>query len=491
VALGSKGLVLLASLDRLVAWLSVYTRERSLEDLITSLSIEWLRSKLGTQEIALTIAAESSDRMDRVAETARLVGGFTFTGTSRHFVQYRDAAAPFGYDAEQLLSTEGALALYHDRFTQVYNTEKSIDLRSLLLTLMPHLDPSTHLLEGSRYIVAESGLGPALIHYLVRSQVEADVSLIEWPCEDLSAEDDSPVRRYLFRVPKLPARMRQLLHHTPGLSVFLPAGVGVAVEVGVRHPVALRACPVFNPEGLALVRSGRLFPWTIERLPVWGDIRALSRVEVAMDIAEIKSNSGSGSGKHTAQSSVQGNAEPMVRVALRLVPSGPANKRITASYLSAADTPLLRRIAYALPTSALMETHIAVTSAGVFLRNEHGIDGIPLGMFAAEIHPGLFMPAGYDFLPKVAPEVLYRAMNIPSGMVLFILADGRALAVEASAFFPLHTLVLESPNWEPLLANALERTLTDVPIELRVESLGLLPMRDVKPALPIADAGDA
>ncbi len=111
--LGAKGLVLLPSLDRLVAWLSVYTRERSLEDLLPSLQINLVRSKLGTREIALELAAESSDRMDRIADVARLVGGFTFTGTSRHFVQYRDLAAPFGYDALDLLATDAQLALYH------------------------------------------------------------------------------------------------------------------------------------------------------------------------------------------------------------------------------------------------------------------------------------------------------------------------------------------------------------------------------------------
>src|SRR5579863_4214773 len=47
VALGAKGLVLLPSLDRLVAWLSVYTREHSLEDLTPSLQIQIVRSKLG------------------------------------------------------------------------------------------------------------------------------------------------------------------------------------------------------------------------------------------------------------------------------------------------------------------------------------------------------------------------------------------------------------------------------------------------------------
>src|SRR5580692_191621 len=81
VALGAKGLVLLASIDRLVALLAAYTRERSLADVVPSLAIHVVRSRLGTREIALELAAESSDRMDSLADTARLVGGFTFTGT--------------------------------------------------------------------------------------------------------------------------------------------------------------------------------------------------------------------------------------------------------------------------------------------------------------------------------------------------------------------------------------------------------------------------
>src|SRR3974390_610061 len=67
VALGARGLVLLPSIDRLVAWLSVYTREHSLEDLMPNLELEVVKSRLGTSEITLSFAAESSDRMDRVA----------------------------------------------------------------------------------------------------------------------------------------------------------------------------------------------------------------------------------------------------------------------------------------------------------------------------------------------------------------------------------------------------------------------------------------
>src|SRR6185437_11258004 len=84
VALGAKGLVLLPSIDRLVAFLALYTRQGSLADILRSLVVEIVRSKLGAREVTLLFAAESSDRLDRVAEIARLAGGYSFTGTSRH-----------------------------------------------------------------------------------------------------------------------------------------------------------------------------------------------------------------------------------------------------------------------------------------------------------------------------------------------------------------------------------------------------------------------
>jgi hypothetical protein len=150
VALGAKGLLLLPSIDRLVGLLSIYSRDRSLEDIVSSLSIHTVRSKLGAREITFEFAAESSDRMDRLGEACRLVGGLAFTGTARHFVKYRDAMAPFGYDATELLSTDAAFALYSDRFTQTYEVERPLALRSLLVRLMLRPDASTRLAPGPR-----------------------------------------------------------------------------------------------------------------------------------------------------------------------------------------------------------------------------------------------------------------------------------------------------------------------------------------------------
>ncbi|MEZ4315610.1 MAG: hypothetical protein R3F14_46945, partial [Polyangiaceae bacterium] len=209
VALGSKGLVLLPSMDRLVAFFALYTRQGSLADILRSLVVEVVKSRLGAREVTLTFAAESSDRMDRVSEIVRLAGGYTFTGTSRHFVQYRDAAAPFGYDVPQILHADAGLSLYHSAFSQAYEVERKIDVRQLLLRLSAHPDPSTALEPGPRLMVAEAGLGPALIHYFVRSGVEADVGVAEWPPE--SSFDEAPVVRYIFQVPEIPPRMVPLL----------------------------------------------------------------------------------------------------------------------------------------------------------------------------------------------------------------------------------------------------------------------------------------
>jgi hypothetical protein len=473
VALGAKGLVLLPSLDRLVAWLSVYTREHSLEDLMSSLEIQIVRSKLGTREITLSFAAESSDRMDRVAETARLVGGFTFTGTSRHFVQYRDASAPFGYDATQLISTDASLVLYHDRFTQVYELDKDLGLRSLLLRLMPHVDPSTNDETGPRIIVAEQGLGPALIHYFVRSRVEGEVAVGEWPPE--SSFDEGPVRRYIMKIPDLPQRMRPLMARTPGITTFLPAGPGVAVEMGYRHPVALRACPVFDANGLVLLRGRGDEPWSLEKTPQMGDLRAFARVE-------LRATEG-------ADASVATGAklpEP-VRVPLRVVPSPAPWRNVTATWILGPQLPLLRRIAYALPHQTILRTEIALTPRGAFLRSSAGIEAIPLGTFFVEIHDNLYIPAGYDVTPAIAPEVLYRALGASASQVLFIDMNARAMAVEESAFSPLEAALLEAQPWEPLVAEAIQTALAEEPVELALEPLGVFALSQVQPPPPAPD----
>lgn len=490
VALGSKGLILLPSIDRLVAFLALFTRQGSLGEILRTLLVEVVRSKLGAREVTLTFGTESSDRMDNIAEIARLAGGYTFTGTSRHFVQYRDAAAPFGYDIPQITPSDAALALYHNAFSQTYDVERKIDVRALLLRLEPHPDPSAGREPGMRWICAESGLGPALINYFVRSGVHADAGVAEWPPE--SGFDDAPVRRYLFRVPEVPARMMPLLTSTPGLGVYVPAAPGAAVETGFRHPVNLRACPVFPDVGLVLFRGGGRDPLELPKLPALGDVSAFARVELRKDVS-------------TAKNTQQTIPPEAVMLPLRLIPSTEPWRAVTATWIKSEDIPVLRHIAYALGPETLRRARIARTDVGVFLQQPSGIEGIPVGEFFRLIHPGLYVPAGYDPVPAVAPDVLYRALGAPAGQTLFVTRAGGTIGVPNSAFVPLESALLEAQEWTPITAAELSTgasvALAAALPEVSLRGVGIRPLRDVAsiapdgqgqaPALPEGPSDDA
>ena len=54
----------------------------------------------------------------------------------------------------------------------------------------------------------------------------------------------------------------------------------------------------------------------------------------------------------------------------------------------------------------------------------------------------------------------------------------RAVAIEESAFAPLETSLLEAKPWEPMVAETLELTLTEKPVEIALQPLGAFPLGD-------------
>jgi hypothetical protein len=229
---------------------------------------------------------------------------------------------------------------------------------------------------------------------------------------------------------------------------------------------------VFDANGLVLVRGRGDEPWILDKLPTMGDVRAFARVELRAEDAPLASIAKS-----------DGKVD-LVRVPLRVMPSSAPWKNVTATWVQANEIPLLRRLSYALPPHTIQRTTIAMTPRGAFLRSPSGIEAIPLGTFFVEIHPGLYVPAGYDVTPAVAPEVLYRALGAPGGQVLFVTPNAQALSVPESAFVPLEVSLLEAKPWEPVVAEAIDRALQEAPVDLRLQPLGLFPLGRAEPPKP-------
>jgi hypothetical protein len=122
---------------------------------------------------------------------------------------------------------------------------------------------------------------------------------------------------------------------------------------------------------------------------------------------------------------------------------------------------------------------VAFTVDGTMVRSAAGVEGLPLGTFLTEVHPRLYVPAGYEMLPDLAPDVLARALDLPESRVLVLRAESGAVTVDQSAFVPLDVAIAQAPDWVPLAALALDRVLESATLDLRVEPIGLTPLWEV------------
>ena len=163
-----------------------------------------------------------------------------------------------------------------------------------------------------------------------------------------------------------------------------------------------------------------------------------------------------------------------------MAPSTAPWRNVTATWIEPAQVPLLRRLAYALPHATIAQARMAMTTRGAFVRSSAGIEAIPLGTFFVEVHPNLYVPAGHEVTPAVAPDVLSRALGAPAGQVLFLGTDARAVAVEEARSRRWRRRCSRrrrgSRSWpRPSIARWRRRTL-----DLKVTSIGMLPLRGVE-----------
>ena len=446
VVLGSKGVLLFSSLDRVVAFFRAYGDEGSLDEVLPTLSIRRVTSPLRTKEVLVTLAAESSYRMDRIAAVARLAGGEAFTGTTRHFVKYRDASAPLGYDVVSLGETPADVMLHHDAWRQTYSFEREIPFRELVLKLQPFSVPPRERTTPAHVLVtAEVGLGHAIIGYLFRWRVKASVGLAEWPSE--SAFDDRPRRLHLIDVDEPPARVLALLRSLPGVTVYEPVGRRFAVELGFKHPISLESCASLFAETSLTMFRGDGSVLVVDPVPPLSAVRTLVRAELAREDAR------------NVEALVPSQARmELVDVALRLAPTLAPPRRVIASIIPIEEREWLSKMLYLLPSSTLGSLRMAITEKAIFLVDPRGIETLPLGRFYSEVAERIYVPAGMSLVPAVSPSVLSELVSDRgTGHAFFVPGEEQPRLIEADAFGPVSRTVLRDVGGMLVHADAPDR----------------------------------
>jgi hypothetical protein len=446
VVLGSKGALLFSSLDRVVAFFRAYGDEGALDEVLPTLAIRRVVSPLRTKEVLVTLAAESSYRMDRVAAVARLAGGEAFTGTTRHFVKYRDASAPLGYDVVSLTESNSDVTLHHDAWRQAYAFDGEIPFRDLVLKLQPFSIPPRERTTPTRVLVsAEVGLGHAIIGYLFRWRVKASVGLAEWPSE--SAFDDRPRRLHVLDIDDPPPRVLGLLRSLPGVTVYEPVGRKFAVELGFRHPISLEACASLFAENSLTMFRGDGTVVMLDPLPPFSPVRTLVRAELAEASARNI--------EALVPASVQ---VQLVDIALRLAPTLAPPRRVVASIVPIEEREWLSKMLYLLPSQTLGSLRMAITENAIFLVDQRGIETVPLGRFYSEVADRIYVPAGMTLVPAVSPSVLSELVSDRgTGHAFFQPGEDQPRLIAADAFGPVSRTVLRDIGGKLVHADAPDR----------------------------------
>jgi hypothetical protein len=440
VALGRMAVLLFPSLDGLVGWLRLYSAEAGLEDLLAELAILRVRTALRARAFLLSIPAQSSYALDRAARCARLWGGTTYTGTSRHFVKYRDEKSPYGYDVLGTVGGDGDFVLHGEEGAQAYLRDGELDVRTLIFRLSLQRVPGSERLDpegrAALLVTVPPGLSRGVVRYLWKNRVEAQAAQITLVGKGEFAAPGSPEGYLLLRVVDVPERILGSFHGTPGMTIYRPLADNVAVEIGYRHPIELSSCAaLFAADQLALF-SGSRDAVELVAGPIaerFADLRHLTEVTIAGESAKDR----------------QAQLQPVdkVGVPLRLSPTLQPPRKVVGTLIDAREALRLKQLVYALPPALLRGHRMAVTERGILLVATGTVDIVPLGTLLAELAPGLMIPLGMDLVPRVAPDVLAAALGHDAGELTVFPYEGGPFQVAQSALQPLerHMLAALAP----------------------------------------------
>ena len=469
VALGRYCVVLLPSLDRVVGLFRGLSERTSLDDLLPQLKIIQVKTPLQSQEFLVQLPAQSSFAADTLSQVANLMGGLTFTGSSKHFVKYRDTRSPLGYDVDSLHSGAGDVVLYADDFVQAYSRVRELPFERLALGLSLEKVRGDRLLEDEATLVrVVPGLWRFVVGYLHRNNLPCKAAACEG---EMVAGQRDPERFYLVQT-RLHGRMELLFRTTPGIELYRYQGERAAVEVGFRHPMELSSCGSIFPGGRFYLLAGRRDRQDVViGDPTFVDAGALVTIGAPVQAPlTVKA----------APSGIEG-----VNVPLRLVGSLAPRQSVAASRIPVVQAPWLKKLIYMLPPQVLEETQICVAGEHIYLyAGERGLEFLPLGEMFYQAAEGVMVPVGHELIPRIHPEVLVQHLQGGPDKLFFFTRDGAQDAsagsvpflLPRSAFTPLSRTAMAHVLVRPLTPQALSGVVEQAQLSLVNDPVGAFPL---------------
>ncbi len=432
IALGDRAGFLFASYERAVAFLCAGLEQGVLRDAVSTLMIERLVTRLRTRDFLVTITAESSYRVDACAQLARLLGGQVFTGTNRHFVQYRDTSAPAGYDITELhnQADSAAYVLYAASFTQAYEVENTHDIRAIVMRTPPRQTTLDLRAPRSRVIVtAPLGLGRALVTYLLQARehehtvrtargstaakdaLTSDRGGTEFRARVAQLPSPFPGANagvlYLFELDDPPPRIVAMLHDMPGVLVFVVEAPGFAVRFGYRSSLPLSELQSILATGESADKQ------LILSAPEPHGTVVISRNDVSVDVMHAVA---------TSDALLPRDAETLpatsltaadeLRIPLRVVSSAGATTTLpsTAHVVPRSEISVAAQLLARMPCG-LDQLECALTNDQLVVRSNLPLDGFVLGKPFVEIARRVYIPVGRVITPTLSRDELSRVVR--------------------------------------------------------------------------------
>ncbi len=445
IAHGREALIVVESLDRVVAFLGAYSEEASLDDLVPSLTIERAGREGGGQAFLLRCSVSDGYQLDRYLRLASAVRGVCMTGAASIYVRGRDRTAPFGYDLAVRATELGRASPQHvvavDRSVATqYLIRERVDPIELIQRLDLRLsplplggvgeDPELCGLREMALILVAPGLAERVLTYLWRQ---------EWPFAGvrLSLEDDTR-ESLLLRVRQPSVRLIEVLRPLPGVEIFAPVSPRAAVQLGYRHPLQLSSANTCLPGDEMYLFRGRVS--RVERIdgaPRFVDGRFLVRTEAKARLNEI-------AGTQPA------DLHPL-KVELRLRAAA-SNREPRATLIRWNQAELLRKLVYLVPPSTLAASRLAALEEGLLVVTGGAVGRgqgqtlanlLPIGKRLVEVAPGILVPDGLELWPRVRPALMRTLLGLEGeDVAVYTSATSTGLRIRADKLSPLDVAVM-------------------------------------------------